>query len=353
MKKVIILAVVVIILAIAGYAYSGTKDNKIVLAPEEAQAKVEGFINNNLMQAGKKASIKTIIDEGDLYKVVVDIGSGKDIDSYITKDGKKFFPQVMDIEEIEKATAEKNNNTAGNQPPASAVSVKQDKPTVEIFVMSHCPFGTQIEKGVLPVLEILGHKIDFQLKFCDYAMHDKKELNEQLIQHCIQKEQSGKLISYLKCFLEKGESESCLSKTGINKNKLSSCVVATDRQYKVTEMYNDKTTWKSGRFPQFNVDSGDNKKYGIGGSPGFVINGVKMGESSCNSDSDCHTGEVCVNGRSGKVCSMPRNPESLKQAICATFNNPPDECNENLSADTPTPGFGFSGSSSNSSGSCE
>ena len=333
MKKLFIFtAIAIIIMAAAGYAYFGTKDNKIVLAPEEAKAKVEEFINNNLMQAGKKVTIKEIVEDGDLYKVVVDIGSGQDINSYLTKDGAKFFPQVMDIEEIEKATAEKNNNPAGNQPPVSSVTNKKDMPVVEVFVMSHCPFGTQIEKGILPVLETLGDKIDFQLKFCDYAMHDKKELDEQLMQYCIQKEQGNKLISYLKCFLEKGESDNCLSKTGINKNKLNSCVATTDKQYKVTEMYNNKTTWRKDSkgdpaFPIFNVNSEDNKKYGIGGSPGLVINGQKIQSN--------------------------RDAASLLKIICSGFNNQPAECSKNLSATTPAPGFGFSGSAANSSGNCE
>ncbi len=336
MKKVIIFVVAIIVLAAAGYAYFVSKDNKIVLAPEEAKAKVEEFINDNLMQQGKKATIKEITDEGDLYKVVVDIGNGQDINSYLTKDGAKFFPQVMDIEEIEQQAADNTENSATNpttnQPSASTVSAKQDKPTVEVFVMSHCPFGTQIEKGILPVLETLGNKIDFSLKFCDYAMHDKKELDEQLRQHCIQKEQSDKLISYLKCFLEKGESESCLSKTGINKNQLDNCVSATDKQYKVTEMYNDKSTWRTDRygdpaFPIFNVNSEDNKKYGIGGSPGLVINGQKIQSS--------------------------RDANSLLKVICSGFNNQPAECSKNLSATTPAPGFGFKNSAANSSGSCE
>ncbi|MBU3941884.1 MAG: hypothetical protein KKF74_03150, partial [Nanoarchaeota archaeon] len=47
---------------------------------------------------------------------------------------------------------------------------KKDKPEVELFVMSHCPYGTQIEKGMLPVARLLGDKIDFNIRFCSYAM---------------------------------------------------------------------------------------------------------------------------------------------------------------------------------------
>ena len=73
--------------------------------------------------------------------------------------------------------------------------VKADKPKVELFVMSHCPYGTQAEKGMIPVVELLKDKISFEVKFVDYAMHGKKELDEQLRQYCIQKEQKAKFLT--------------------------------------------------------------------------------------------------------------------------------------------------------------
>jgi len=73
---------------------------------------------------------------------------------------------------------------------------KKDVPEVELFVMSHCPYGTQMEKGILPVVELLGDKIDFKIRFVYYAMHGEKEVNEEARQYCIQKEQKDKFISY-------------------------------------------------------------------------------------------------------------------------------------------------------------
>jgi len=49
--------------------------------------------------------------------------------------------------------------------------------------MSYCPYGTQIEKGILPVINALGNKIKFSLKFVDYAMHGKKEIDENSRQY--------------------------------------------------------------------------------------------------------------------------------------------------------------------------
>jgi len=348
MKKIVILAVISIAVIAIGYKVVNTMTTRDIISPEDAKAKAEEFINNNLMQPGSQATVKEVTEENGLYKIVVEVG-GRKIDSYLTKDGSKFFPQAMDTIENEQEM----ENTTPEQNIEPQVSVKKERPEVELFVMSYCPYGTQIEKGILPVLEILGDKIDFKLKFCDYAMHDKIELDEQLNQYCIQKEEPAKLLSYSNAFLEDGDSTGAISKAGVDTSKLSSCVASTDKEFKVTEKYSDKTTWAGGRFPVFDIYKADNEKYGVTGSPGLVINGIKMGGTACSSNSDCHTGEICVNAGNGKICSMQRDPESIKKAICAGFNNAPEECSQQLSATTPSPGFGFSESGSDSSGICD
>ena len=323
MKKVIFLSLA-LILVISGCSFANPKTGKEILSPEEAKAKTEEFINENLMQPGSKAIIKSIVDEEGLYKIVVDIGGGQEIDSYLTKDGVKFFPQAIDIKEAETSNQSAQNSAAGSQSQPTQNISKNDKPKIELFVMSYCPYGTQVEKGIIPVIEALGDKIDFELKFCDYAMHYQVELNEQLRQYCIQKDESNKLISYLKCFLEDGDSDRCLGETGIKNSGLQSCVAATDNQYKVTEKFNDQNSW-DGSYPPFDVDKADNDKYSIDGSPALVINGAEV--------------------------SSGRNPASLLNLICSGFNEQPEECKLNLSSATPSPGFGY-GTSSDSSASC-
>ncbi len=197
---------------------------------------------------------------------------------------------------------------------------KLEKPEVELFVMSHCPFGTQIEKGILPVLELLGDKIDYSIKFCTYAMHDKKELDEQTLQYCIQKDHKDKYIAYLKCFLKEGKTDECTEEAEIDKKALELCTKAADEQYKITESYNDKSTWLNGRFPIFDIHKESNEKYEIHGSPGFVVNGV--------------------------VAQAGRDAASLLDAVCTGFKEKPEECAEDLSAETPSPGFGFEGTGS-------
>jgi hypothetical protein len=192
---------------------------------------------------------------------------------------------------------------------------KTDKPVVELFVMSHCPYGTQIEKGILPVLDTLGDKIDFELKFCNYAMHGQVELNEELNQVCIQENYPDELNTYLYCFLEDGDTERCVEKLEFDQDTLDACIVEKDTEYKVTELFEDKTTWINGNYPQFNVFGDDVAKYGVQGSPAFVLNGVSV-----------PTG---------------RSSPQLLETICAAFIDAPEECDTVLEAINPSPGFGF------------
>ncbi len=316
-----LIAIGAIYFLLAPYVKSISIQNPIkpenMIKLEDAKTKTENFINNYLMNGGK-ITVKNAGEEYGLYKIVVDSGNGKNIDTYITKDGKLFF-QSFDIEKIEGV----KNNAA----PSGAEIKKSDKPEVELFVMSHCPYGTQIEKGILPVVSALGSKINFDLKFTDYAMHGEKELKEELNQYCIKTGEPAKFNGYLKCFIESanGDSATCLKKTGINTAKLKTCVDATDKQFKVTANFKDKTAW-NGNFPTFNIYKESNAKYGVQGSPTLIINGA--------------------------TATSGRDSASLLKTICSAFNTPPKECETTLSSASPSTGFGVGTSGSAGSASC-
>ncbi len=202
---------------------------------------------------------------------------------------------------------------------------KKAVPEVELFIMSHCPYGTQMAKGMLPVAELLGDKIDFQLKFVNYAMHAEKEVDEQLNMYCIDKEQNAKLYPYLRCFLTDGDGVGCLDSEGIDMDKLNSCLVDTEKEFGVKSDFADKSTWK-GNFASFNIHDADNVKYGVRGSPHLVVNGVEP--------------------ESG------RDSVSLLSAVCLAFEDKPEECNTVFEAGAPSPGFGWTETGSNNLATC-
>ncbi|MFA6072719.1 MAG: hypothetical protein WC758_01235 [Candidatus Woesearchaeota archaeon] len=306
-----ILSVVFLVVAVLFLVLFLTKNGSSkAMSEEQIKVEVKSFIDDNLLQPGMTSTIDKVEDVGEIYKVTVDVG-GQKITSYMSKDGKVFFPSGLVIDEVKAAPAAQTQ-TPTNMP-------KTDKPVVEVFVMSHCPYGTQIEKGLLPVVDLLGNKADIKIKFVNYAMHGQKEIDEQLVQYCVQQEYNTQYYKYLQCFLNASDSAGCRATLGFSETTISTCVAATDAKFGISKDYADKTTWK-GSFPSFSIYGAENIKYGVQGSPTLVINGVQS--------------------------SAGRDPNSLKNAICAAFNEAPAECDTVLPTASPSPGFGFGTSAS-------
>lgn len=314
-------ALVLVIAVVLGISFS----KKGSLKPEEARSKVESFVNTYLMQAGSEAIVSSVTESYGMYKMKINIGSGQSVDSYVSKDGKLFFPQALDMDETaNEASGGSANSNSGT--PISQDIPKSDKPSVELFVMTHCPYGTQMEKGILPAIKALGDKVDFEIKFNDYAMHGEKELDESLAQYCIQKEQNNKFSEYLTCFLKSSDGASCLSSTGIDQNKMNSCIAKTDKEFSVKENFKNNKDFR-GSYPGFNVYKDDNAKYGVGGSPTLIINGTEV--------------------------SSGRDSASLLATICSAFEEAPEECSATISSATPAPGFGEGTTAASAAASCE
>lgn len=277
-----VLLIVIIILLFRGGGITGN-----VIAEGDVGGKLVDYLNARTGDEGVEyVSHKTFGDN--LYEVIVSYQE-QEIPVYMTKDGEYFvqgaIPMVpLTIDDMDSQTQ-----------PQPADVPKSDKPVVELFIMTHCPYGTQAEKGMIPVLELLGDKIDGDIKFVHYFMHEPEE-TETPIQICLREEQSDKYLDYLKCFLEDGDSDRCLTKTNIDKVKLDSCLGTNADSYYVG-------------------DSALSEGYGVKGSPSLVINGV--------------------------MANSGRDPASYLSVVCSSFNEAPEECSEELSSSTPSPMWGW------------
>jgi len=191
----------------------------------------------------------------------------------------------------DSSTASTTANIANSAQLATSNVAKSDKPIVELFVMSYCPYGLQMESAYLPVMKLLGKKADIKIKFVSYAMHGAKESDENNRQYCIQKEQNDKFLTYMNCFLSNQDYKTCVSSAGVNSTQLSTCVTKMEKDYNTIDGY-----------PAYTVDQALNDKYVVEGSPTLVINGTT-------------------------VNNVNRTPEDVKQAVCAAFKTQPSECN--------------------------
>ena len=288
-------------------------------SPQQVAEKAINYINQNMLQQGTTASLVNVTEENGVYKFRLKIGE-QEYDSYVTKDGKLLFAEGVNIEQ-------KPASAQGEEGGTPQEISKRDTPDVKLFVMSYCPYGLQAQKMFLPVYELLKNKAEMEVYFVNYIMHEKQEIDENLRQYCIQKEQKEKYYNYLSCFVKEGKFDDCLSQAQIDTTKMGNCISETDKEFNVTALYNDKSTWLNGNFPKFDVHTDLNEQYGVQGSPTVVINDAVVEVST-------------------------RSPEKFKETICQAFNSPPEECSQVLSSDSFSPGFG-GGTDPSSGGSCE
>jgi len=124
----------------------------------------------------------------------------------------------------------------GQQPtgPEPAQKVK-----VDFYIMSQCPFGVQVQKGIKPVLDKLGKAVDFSQDFIGNDMgggsfgslHGEPEVQGNIVQLCAAKAypESHKYMDFVACVIEDyhalpGNWKGCAQKTGLDAAKLQACI---------------------------------------------------------------------------------------------------------------------------------
>jgi hypothetical protein len=309
-----IIAIVLLAIALGGFAYYKLVWKKHNLTQLEAKNKVEEFINKNLMQGGTKANISSVTKENGMFKVMVEIGEGKqkqEITSYLSVDGSKFFPSVMDIAETEKKIA---GQAEAEAKPVAEIP-KTDKPTVDLFVMSFCPFGNKAEDTIKPVYDLLKNKVSFNFHYIVSSegdsiksLHGEKEVVQNEREACVLKDYGkDKWVSFVtyvntNCGSDGACWETGAKNLGINVAKVTACVASNG----VALMKADE---------KVSVEAG------ASGSPTMTINGVET-----------------------KVVYQYGNSEEYKKIICESFNKAPAECAKVLSSGTATAEGGSCGS---------
>lgn len=220
-------------------------------------------------------------------------------DTKITIDGNHPYAGKTIRIELNLVSREKGSAVSGKVKIPGA-------PTFQFFIMSYCPYGVQMLKGVLPVWKEFDDKANIELRFVGYTMHGQQEEDENYRMICIREEQYSKLIAYAECFSQTDEPLTCMNNVGVDKGKVDDCMANRAAGY-------------------YEVDKELGNQYGVTGSPTTVID--------------------------GQVVSVyPRDPQTIANFLCEAFSSPPSECSKTFSTENPSPGFG--GGTGSSGGSC-
>ncbi len=184
MKKIIFLSFISLIFLTGCTALndgSGSSAKGEVLGIEEARVKATDFINNNLLEDGQKAVVKEIIEESGLYKIIINTGTSQDFESFMSKDGKTFFPQALDTEKIDTASVNGADQPATHKVVPINVEneyVKGNKDaTVEVIEYSdfECPYCLQHTVAMHQLFNDYQDKIKIVFRHFPLSFHPKAQ----------------------------------------------------------------------------------------------------------------------------------------------------------------------------------
>jgi hypothetical protein len=274
-----------------------------VISENDIGTKAVDFINNQLMGGQGNVTLASVTTQGNLYEVLVNY-DGQQIPAYFTKDGAYFLGTQI----IPTAT----NSSSTSTPTATPKEVpKSDKPVVDAYVFSYCPYGLQFEKALLPVYDLLKSKADINIVYIG-AMHGEFEHVESLRQISILKLYGNdKLFAYLKEFNDNADIGSCSGDAACLNKYLPAIYSKLGINQAQVEAY-----MNSSAEAIYAQNEAQASSLGVSGSPTFMINGVES--------------------------QVSRTPVAIEQAICSAFNTAPSECSQVLSSASPDPGFGSS-----------
>ncbi|MBS1266895.1 MAG: hypothetical protein MAG795_00864 [Candidatus Woesearchaeota archaeon] len=191
------------------------------------------------------------------------------------------------------------------------VTLGDNKPQIDFFVMSYCPYGNQAEEAVAPVYELLGDKVEFNPRFVIYtnyadksdnycmdngkycSMHGIQELNQNIREDCAHDLFGDKALFDFALAMNKA----------CNANNADTCWVdvAEDLELDVQKIKNcEDNEGLSYAKDEFEMT----ELYGVTGSPSIFIE--------------------------GEAYNGARSPEAIKTALCKAFEEAPEECSTSL-----------------------
>ena len=304
----IALMIIVILLVIVSLWKPGESNvtgSMIALSNNDIANKTVDYLNKNIIRTGSFATLDSVSEISGVLNITV-LYQGRKIPIYATKDGKfLILANLLDMTQPLPQAEEEQQ-----QPQETP---KTDKPEVQLFVMSFCPYGIQAENAMKPVVDLLGNKANIKIHFIAnvggttpdsvQSLHGSVEAQEDLRQVCMMKYYDQKTYwNYLMTINTNCSSKyrdttaydecwkNAATKAGIDITKIDTCSKGSEG-VELLKADDELTSSK-----------------GITGSPTLLINGVRY------------------NGA--------RTSDAFKEAICDAFTTRPEECSQQLSTNS-------------------
>ncbi len=144
---------------------------------------------------------------------------------------------------------------------------KAEAAKLEMFVMSQCPYGVQVENAVAPVKKQLGDKLDLTIHYIGdgdksnlQSLHGPAEVKGDITQLCVNKLAAAKSIDFITCQNKNPRAvdtnwKDCAKEVGVDDGKISACADGDEGKALLVASFEEA------------------KKRGANGSPTMFLNG--------------------------------------------------------------------------------
>ena len=165
------------------------------------------------------------------------IRNGKDTSLCLGCHDTEHSPGFADVAALHTKDIDHTQEPMNLEELLSSRIERMGKPTLELFVMSYCPFGIKAEESIIPIVKKFGDKIDFKLRFIAQekdelssqditpftSLHGYPEVAEDMRQLLIAQEYPEQFLDYLLCRGKKLNKswEDCAKKFGIDVEKIN------------------------------------------------------------------------------------------------------------------------------------
>jgi protein-disulfide isomerase len=218
--------------------------------------------------------------------------------SSITKDGKLFFVEAIDVAELLQEATTADETTAAYAAVSCESVSKTDEPVLVAYVSSDCSHCKNAESAIASAIEqvpALASKI--KLRYAGTINSSGKIVSflgsedagtENLRQACIQAEQPDAFWSYIGCMAAGDTSESCIKTAQVNTTQANACMDNESRGLAIV---------------QADIEAAND--HSISGTPSFFLN------------DDQSVSDIDFGGRVA---------DAYKQIICCGSNTQADFC---------------------------
>src|SRR3989344_669154 len=269
-RNQILIIVAVLAVLIAGaliFTSSGGNVPSFLLgssaSTDELAKKAVDYINGNLLQPGQTATLVSSQEESGLVKITIKVGTNNH-DSYITKDGKLFFPQAYQLK-----PPNSGNNPIGNTGGNASFDITSENHirgnisapiTLVEFSDFECPF---CERHT-PTLEkiLLDYKDKLRLVYKHYPLVSIHPNAQKAAEASECASEQGKFWEYhdmlfanQKSGLSVDKFKSWAVQLGLSANQFNNCL--------------DTSKYKS----KVETDLAEGSSKGVTGTPGTFVNG--------------------------------------------------------------------------------